>query len=198
MSNYSEFAYRNQAWFDAKAFSGFDQAIPIKSIVIYCFDPRVADIPKVVARHFGDEVYPGENILDENGARVGSTQTLFTVSNAGGRAIGALESVAAMNYLFNNLERVIVVHHSFCGTTAIEPDLFIEKFHDQFHTDISHLWDKQDLAIMDFDTSLKHDVALLRSSPGTPKKIKIYGFFYEINSGALIEIARDIPEEELA
>jgi carbonic anhydrase len=195
MTNSSEFVYRDQPWFDENKFSGFDQAIPIKSIVIHCFDPRVADIPKVVAAHFGDEVYPGETVLDENGARVGSTQTLFVVTNAGGRAVGALESVAAMNYLFNNLERVIVVHHSFCGTTAVNPDRFIEKFHDQFHTDISHLWDKEDLAIMDFDKSLRHDVEMLRNSPGTPKKIKLYGFFYEINAGKLIEIVRDIPEE---
>jgi carbonic anhydrase len=195
MGNYSEFVYRDQPWFDEKTFSGFDQAIPIKSIVIYCFDPRVADIPKVVAAHFGDEVYPGETIVDEHGARNGSTQTLFTLSNAGGRAVGALESVAAMNYLFKDLQRVIVVHHSFCGTTAISPDRFIEKFKDEYHRDISDLWQKEDLAISDFDVSLRHDVKLLRDSRGTPKKIKLYGFFYEINSGTLTEIVRDIPEE---
>ena len=46
---------------------------------------------------------------------------------------------------------------------------------------------------MDFEKSIKHDIALLRSSPAVPKHIKLYGFFYEISAGKLIEVARDIP-----
>jgi carbonic anhydrase len=46
---------------------------------------------------------------------------------------------------------------------------------------------------MNFEESLKHDVKLLRDSPAVPKHIKLYGFFYEMNSGELIEVARDIP-----
>ena len=55
-------------------FEGANQAIPMKTLVIYCFDPRAADIPQAVATYLGDEVYPGENILDEAGNRVGSNQ----------------------------------------------------------------------------------------------------------------------------
>jgi carbonic anhydrase len=50
-------------------------------------------MPQAVAAHFGDQVYPGENILDKVGNRVGSTRTLFTATNAGGRTAFALESV---------------------------------------------------------------------------------------------------------
>jgi len=32
---------------------------------------------------------------------------------------------------------------------------------------------------------------LLRDSPAVPKHVKLYGFFYEMNSGELIEVARD-------
>jgi carbonic anhydrase len=81
---------RTQPWFDQLNFKGFNQAIPMKTVVIYCFDPRAADVPQAVAEHFGDEVYPGEMILDEAGNRVGSTRTLFTVTNGGGRASSAL------------------------------------------------------------------------------------------------------------
>jgi carbonic anhydrase len=81
MGKYSEFEIRTQPWFDQFNFKGFNQAIPMKTLVIYCFDPRAADVPQAVAAHFGDEVYPGENILDEAGNRVGSTQTLFTLTN---------------------------------------------------------------------------------------------------------------------
>jgi carbonic anhydrase len=197
MPNYSQFEFRTQPWFDQFDFHGFDQVIPMKSIVVYCFDPRAAEIPQAVARHFGDEVYPGENILDEAGNRVGSTRTLFTLSNAGGRAAGALQSVATMAYLFN-LQNVFVVHHSFCGATAFTPALLINKFRDHHHADISTLFDQDSLAITDFEKSIRYDLEVLRSSPAVPKHLKLYGFFYDINSGNLTEVARDVPAKTTA
>ena len=192
MRKYGEYENRTQPWFDQSKFDGFNFAIPMKTLVIYCFDPRAADIPQAVAAHLGDEVYPGENILDESGHRVGHTRTLFTETNAGGRAAFALESVASMDYIFS-VQNVVVVHHSFCGTTTLTPELLIEEFRDHYHADIATMFDRDSLAIMDFETSVKHDIALLRSSPAVPKHIKLYGFFYEISSGKLTEVARDIP-----
>jgi carbonic anhydrase len=194
MGKFSAYEYRKQPGFDMNAFAGANQAIPMKTLVIYCFDPRAADIPKAVAEHFGDEVYPGENILDESGNRVGHTRTLFTETNAGGRAAFALESVAAMDYIFS-IQNVVVVHHSFCGTTTLTPELLIEKFHDHHHADISTMFDHDSLAIMDFEKSLNYDIKLLRESPAVPKNVKLYGFFYEISTGKLIEVVRDIPAQ---
>jgi carbonic anhydrase len=160
--------------------------------VIHCFDPRAVEIPKAVAEYFGDEVYPGEIITDKNGTRVGSTRTLFAATNAGGRAAFALESVAAMDYIFD-VKKVVVVHHLFCGTTTLTPKLMVEEFHDHHHADISKLFDHDSLAIMDFEESLNCDIKLLRSSSAVPKRVKLYGFFYEISSGKLTEVVRDIP-----
>jgi carbonic anhydrase len=192
MSQYSAYEYRTQTGFDMNTFEGAYQAIPMKTLVIHCFDPRAAEIPQAVAAYFGDEVYPGENILDKNGNRVGSTRTLFVETNAGGRAAFALESVAAMDYIFN-VQNVVVVHHSFCGTTTLTPELLIEEFHDHHHADIATMFDHDSLAIMDFEKSINYDVQLLRSSPAVPKHVKLYGFFYEINSAQLTEVVRDIP-----
>ena len=86
MSKFSDYEYRKLPGFDMNAFDGANQAIPMKTLVIYCLDPRAVEIPHAVAEYFGDEVYPGEIITDENGTRVGSTRTLFTATNAGGRA----------------------------------------------------------------------------------------------------------------
>ena len=194
MSRFSDYEYRKHPGFDMNAFEGANQAIPMKTLVIYCFDPRAADIPHAVAKYFGDEVYPGENILDASGNRVGHTRTLFTETNAGGRAAFALESVAAMDYIFG-VQNVVVVHHSFCGTTTLTPELLIEEFHDHHHTDISKMFDQDSMAIMNFEESLKYDIALLRASPAVPKNIKLYAFFYEISSAKLIEVARDIPDQ---
>ena len=58
-----------------------------------------------------------------------------------------------------------MVHHSFCGTTTLTPELLFEEFHDHYHADITTMFDHDSLAIMDFEVSLKHDIALLRSSP---------------------------------
>jgi hypothetical protein len=38
-----------------------------KTPVIYCFDPRAADIPEAVAAYLGDEVTSAKNILDAAG-----------------------------------------------------------------------------------------------------------------------------------
>ena len=178
-TGYRQYEFRTQPWFDQAKFDGFNQAIPMKTIVIHCFDPRAADIPQAVAAHFGDEVYPGENILDEAGNRVGHTRTLFAVANAGGRALAALQSVATMDYLFNRVEKVVVVHHSFCGATSFTPEILVDSFQEHHHADIAPLFE--------------HDVALLRASPAVPKSVKLYGFFYEMNTGKLVELARDIP-----
>lgn len=191
MTNFSEYEFRTQPWFDQSKFDGFDAFIPMKTIVIFCFDPRAAEIPQAVAEHF-NEVYPGENILDEAGNRIGHTRTIFALSNAGGRAFSALQSVATMEFLFK-LENVIVVHHSFCGATSFTPEILVDTFHDHHHVDISGIVDHDSMAITDYEKSVKYDVDLLRASPAVPKHIKLYGFFYDINSGKLIELARDIP-----
>ena len=197
MAKFTEFEFRTQswfdpAWFDRSKFQGFSHFIPMKTIVIHCFDPRASEIPKAVADYFGDEIYPGANILNEAGDRVGHTRTLFAVSNAGGRALSALQSVATMDYLFQ-VQKVAVVHHSFCGATAFTPDTLVNDFHEHHHANISALFDHDSLAITNFEESIKHDVKLLRSSPAVPKSIKLYGFFYEMNSGKLTEVVKDIP-----
>ena len=193
MANFSEYEFRTQPWFKQSEIQGFVRGlIPMKTIVVYCFDPRADEIPKVVAEHFGDEVYPGETIRDEAGNRISSTRTLFTVSNAGGRAESALQSISTMTYLFD-VQNVVVVHHSFCGATAFTPEVLIAEFQDHHHADISALYDHDSLAISHFEESLRYDVERLRASPGVPKHVKLYGFFYEINSGKLTEVVRDLP-----
>src|ERR1700761_7942579 len=122
MTKYAEYEFRTQPWFDQTQFNGFNQAIPMKTLVIHCFDPRATEIPQKVAEYFGDEVFPGENILDEAGNRIGNTRTLFAASNGGGRADQALASIAVMDYLFH-IQNVVIVHHSFCGTTAFSPKI---------------------------------------------------------------------------
>jgi carbonic anhydrase len=68
-----------------------------------------------------------------------------------------------------------------------------EAFKERYGTDLTEFFDRENLAVSHFDESIKHDVELLRNSPLVPKALNLYGFFYEINSGELTEIVRDIP-----
>ena len=101
MSEFSDYEYRRQPGFDMSTFEGASQAIRMKTLVIHGLDPRAVEIPQAVAEYFGDEVYPGEIITDGNGTPVGSTRTVFAATNAGARAAFALQSVAAMDYIFD-------------------------------------------------------------------------------------------------
>jgi hypothetical protein len=73
------------------------------------------------------------------------------------------------------------------------PERVFRKFRDDYHADISTLFDHDSLAIPDFEKSLRYDLELLRSSPAVPKHVKLYGFFYEINSGKLNAASKRWP-----
>jgi carbonic anhydrase len=94
-----------------------------------------------------------------------------------------------------DVQNVVVVHHSFRRTTTPTPELLVEEFHDHHHADISTMFDHDSCAIMDFEKSIKYDIELLRASPAVPKHIKLYGLFYEISSGKLTGVVRDIPAQ---
>ena len=191
MQDLKQFTFKAQPGYDEAALrKALPTLIPLKTIVIYCFDPRATEIPDVIAKHLGNEVFPGEMVLGEAGNRMGSTRTLFPLATAGGRAVTALQSISTMEFLFG-IQNVVVVHHSFCGATAFTADSFIDAFKHEHNADISSEYDRESLCIEDFDKSLKYDVALIRSAPGVPEHINISGFFYNIDNGELIEVVKD-------
>jgi hypothetical protein len=52
---------------------------------------------------------------------------------------------------------------------------------------------RNSICITDYEVSLRHDTALIRSHEGTPRHVNIYGYFYDIDTGTLTEVIRDIP-----
>jgi len=118
MSKFDRFAFSANPEFDeAQTRVAFSKAVPLKTLVIYCYDPRAAEIPNAVARLLGNEEYPGRVIVDGSGNRVASTTTIFPVVVAGGRAIDALRSITVAQHLFG-IQNIVVVHHSYCGATT--------------------------------------------------------------------------------
>jgi carbonic anhydrase len=187
--------------FDAYAFSSqpgyheptvrkeFAKAVPLRTVVIYCYDPRAVGIPAAIAREFG-EVYPGDIITDAQGNKVASTTSLFEVVVAGGRSVDALRSITVAQHLFG-IKNIVIVHHTQCGATSFTTDGIIDAYKHEHGTDISALYERGSISISDYVTSLKHDTRLVRKSKGTPQDVNIYGYVYNIDTNELSLVVED-------
>ena len=194
MSKFDQYAFSASPSFnETETREAFSHAVPLKTLVIYCYDPRAAEIPNAVAERFGNEVYPGQIMLDSSGNRVASTTTMFPVIVAGGRAIDALRSITVAQHLFG-IQNVVVVHHSHCGATTFTADGIINAYKHEHQTDISELYERGSICIEDYEASLRRDTALIRSHPGTPRHVNIFGYFYNIDTGVLTEVVKDKAE----
>ena len=194
MRNFDQYAFSASPSFnEAETREAFSHAVPLKTLVIYCYDPRAAEIPQAVAELFGDEIFPGEIMLDASGHRVASTTTMFPIVVAGGRAIDALRSITVAQHLFG-IQNIVVVHHSHCGATTFTADGIIDAYRHEHQTDISDLYERGSICIEDYQASLKRDTALIRSHAGTPKHVNIVGYFYNIDTGVLSEVVKDKAE----
>ncbi len=167
----------------------FAKAVPLRTVVIYCYDPRAVGIPAAVAREFG-EVYPGEIITDVQGNKIASTTSLFDVVVAGGRAVDALRSITVAQHLFG-IKNIVIVHHTQCGATSFTADGIIDAHKHEHGTDISALYKRESISISDYMTSLKHDTRLVRESEGTPQHVNVYGYVYNINTNELSLVVED-------
>jgi len=191
MGKFDQYAFSANPSFDEAATrQAFSHAVPLRTVVIYCFDPRAAEIPNAVAGLFGDEAFPGKLVLDAAGKRAGSSTTIFTVVVAGGRAVDALRSITVAQHIFG-LQNIVVVHHSHCGATSFTADGIIDAYRREQDADISSLYDRASLCIADYEASLKHDTALIRAHAGTPRRVNIFGYFYDIDTGMLTEVVTD-------
>jgi carbonic anhydrase len=138
---------------EPKIREAFHNAVPLRTIVTYCYDPRAAEVPVELAKIWPDEVYPGKLVLDKAGNKVGSTATIFPIVTAGGRAIDALRSILIGQHLFG-LQNIVVVHHTYCGTTSFTAGGLIEAIRVEQGADVARICDKQSLAIHEFHSSL--------------------------------------------
>jgi carbonic anhydrase len=190
MKNFDTYAFSKQpGYHEPTVRKEFAKAVPLRTVVIYCYDPRAVGIPAAVARQLG-EVYPGDILTDAQGAKIASTTTLFEVVVAGGRAVDALRSITVAQHLFG-IKNIVVVHHTYCGATSFTADGIIAACKHEHQTDISNLYERASICISDYVSSLKHDVRLLRESKGTPKQVNIFGYVYDIDTDELSLIVED-------
>ena len=84
--NFDAYSFSRQSDYNETTVrQAFAKAAPLKTVVVYCFDPRAVGIPKAVATELGD-VFPGDILIDEGGNKAATTTSLFEVVIAGGRA----------------------------------------------------------------------------------------------------------------
>lgn len=192
--NFDAYAFSKQPGYDEAVVRGeFAKAVPLRTVVIYCYDPRAVGIPAAVAKEFG-EVYPGDIFVDQAGNKAASSTTLFDVVVAGGRAVDALRSVTVAQHLFG-IENIVVVHHTHCGATSFTADGIVDAYKHEHGADISDLYERESICIADYAASLAHDVQLLRESAGTPPHVDIYGYVYDIDTSALTQVVADAVSE---
>src|SRR5499425_2288947 len=175
---------KQPAFVETEMRKAFKKAVPLRTVVVYCYDPRAVNIPHAVAKAMPGEVYPGEIVRDKQGKKIASTTTIFPVIVAGGRAVDALRSITVAQHLFG-IETIVVVHHTYCGATSFTPEGLFKAFCDEHCGDISALYDRSNIAISDYESSLKRDTGLLRESKGTPKNVNIYGYLFDIDTEVL-------------
>lgn len=189
--DFSNYVFSARPGYDeAKTRRDFAKLMPLRTIVVYRFDPRAAGIPAAVAKEF-DEVYPGSVVTDGEGTEIGADTTLLTVVVAGGRALDALRSITVGQHLLG-VKNVVVVHHTQCGATSYTAEGIIEAFKREQGADISDLYPRESVCISDHQQALEHDVRLVRTSPGTPKHVNVYGYMYDIETGELTRMAEDL------
>jgi len=163
----------------------FHHAVPLKTVVVFCYDPRADQIPFQLPNFLADEVYPGEVVYDGEGRKVGSTATIMPVVNAGGRAIDALRSITIAHHLFG-LQRVAVVHHTNCGTSSFTSQGLLDAFKEEQGIDIGTVYDFESIAIDHLMSTLRHDVQIVRKSPAVPASVEVVGYVYDIDADEYI------------
>jgi len=116
------------------------------------------------------------------------------IRNAGGRASqDAIRSLAISERLLGTSE-IVVIHHTDCGMLTFQNRDLAAKIQADLGVDASD-WDF--LPFQDLEVSVRDDVAILRSSPLIPRDISISGAIYDVHTGRLQEVVRDLAERQI-
>jgi carbonic anhydrase len=125
------------------------------------------------------------------------------IRNAGGRASDDAIRSLVISYKLLGTKEWFVIHHSNCGmeffnnevmsgllsnslqTAALTEAGFVDVGTGPGSSEGKYInW----LTIADQAESVTHDVARIRNHPLVPKNIPIYGYIYDVTTGALVEV----------
>ena len=106
------------------------------------------------------------------------------IRNAGGVVTDDEIRSLAISQRLLGTEEVMLIHHTDCGMLTFADDDFRETVQEE--TGIKPEWPAE--AFKDLDEDVRQSIARIQASPFIPRKEKIRGFVYEVETGRLREV----------
>ena len=106
------------------------------------------------------------------------------IRNAGGVVTDDEIRSLAISQRLLGTEEIILIHHTDCGMLTFTDDEFKRSVQDD--TGIKPEWAAE--AFPDLDEDVRQSIARIKASPFVPRKERIRGFVYEVESGRLREV----------
>ncbi len=107
------------------------------------------------------------------------------IRNAGGVVTDDEIRSLAISQRLLGTEEIILIHHTDCGMLTFTDDEFKRSVQDD--TGIKPEWAAE--AFGDLDEDVRQSIARIQASPFIPRKDSVRGFVYEVETGALREVA---------
>ena len=136
---------------------------PAKKVaVVACMDARI-----IVSRILG---------LEEGDAHV--------IRNAGGVVTDDTIRSLAISQRLLGTDEIVLIHHTGCGMLTFTDDEFRAQIEQD--TGIKPEWAAE--SFDDLDGDVRQSIARIKASPFLPRKDRVRGFVYEVETGKLREV----------
>jgi carbonic anhydrase len=109
------------------------------------------------------------------------------IRNAGGVVTDDEIRSLAISQRLLGTEEIILIHHTDCGMLTFTDDEFKRSVQEE--VGIKPEWAAE--AFPDLDEDVRQSIARIKASPFIPRKDSVRGFVYEVETGALREVAQD-------
>src|SRR6187431_1076976 len=163
MSAIDEFLEHNEAF--AQGFDKGDLPLPPakKVAIVACMDARLNPYP-ILGLSIGDA---------------------HVIRNAGGVITDdEIRSLAISQHLLGT-EEIMLIHHTDCGMLTVSNEELRRQIQDE--TGVKPGWAAE--AFDDLEEDVRQSIARIQASPFIPRKDKIRGFIYEVETGRVREVA---------
>jgi carbonic anhydrase len=106
------------------------------------------------------------------------------IRNAGGVVTDDEIRSLSISQRLLGTEEIMLIHHTDCGMLTFRDDDFRRQIQDD--TGIKPAWPAE--CFDDLEDDVRQSIARIKASPFIPKKDKVRGFIYEVESGRLREV----------
>jgi len=132
--------------------------------VVACMDARL-DVFRILGLHEGEA---------------------HVIRNAGGVVTDDVIRSLAISQRLLGTQDILLIHHSDCAMLTFSDDAFRDSILQE--TGIKPSWAAE--AFADLDADVRQSLARIAASPFVPRKERVRGFVYDVETGKLREVAR--------